>query len=48
MLQQVCVVCECEGLAPRVYGVAGNSDDAAGAAGVAPAGERHGVVEGHG
>lgn len=44
MLQHVSVVvCECEG-GPRP----GDSDNAAGAAGVAPASERHGVVEGHG
>lgn len=38
----------CEGLAPLVCRVAGDSNNAAGAAGVAPAGERHGVVERHG
>lgn len=48
----VCVVgwcgVVCEGLAPLVCRVAGDSNNAAGAAGVAPAGERHGVVERHG
>lgn len=46
---KVCVaVCEHEGLAHRVRKIAGDSDNAAGAAGVASAGERHGVVEGNG
>lgn len=47
MLQHVC---ECEGhIWPlRVCKATVHSDDAAGAAGVASAGERHGVVEGHG
>lgn len=31
----------------RVHGIKSSSDDASGAAGVASAGERHGVVEGH-
>lgn len=34
--------------APRVHGVVNDSDNAAGSTGIAPASERHGVVEGHG